>query len=151
MGKENLKQPKKEVPRPARFVKMFKRQFAEMVSAGKKLQTVRPTPTRMPKAGDVIDLREWTDKPYRSKQRKLGIGRILEVRVITITSERIEIEAWRGFRRMPNLDEFALRDGFESFKEMKGWFEKEHGLPFSGILIRWELVNEERHQDADMP
>lgn len=38
-------------------VKMFKPEFAELVRNGKKLQTIRPTPKRMPEVGDV-DWRE---------------------------------------------------------------------------------------------
>lgn len=48
------------------YVRMFKPQFAPLVESGKKLQTVRPTPKRMPKPGDKISLREWTGLPYRS-------------------------------------------------------------------------------------
>ena len=42
------------------IVKLFKPQFSPLVESGLKLQTVRPTPKRMPKPGDRISLREWT-------------------------------------------------------------------------------------------
>lgn len=32
---------------------------------------------------------------------------------------------------------FARRDGFKNWTEMYRWFEKTHGLPFKGVLIRW--------------
>jgi hypothetical protein len=32
----------------------------------------------------------------------------------------------------------AKRDGFDSFADMADWFEKNHGLPFEGYIIRWE-------------
>ncbi len=31
----------------------------------------------------------------------------------------------------------AVGDGFADFGEMLAWFEKTHGLPFEGLLIRW--------------
>ena len=37
----------------------------------------------------------------------------------------------RAFRRLARLD------GFSSVLEMAKWFEKTHGLPFEGVLIRW--------------
>ena len=37
------------------------------------------------------------------------------------------------------LEEFAQADGFDSWAEMLGWFEKTHGLPFIGRLIRGRL------------
>ncbi len=35
------------------------------------------------------------------------------------------------------LDAFAQNDGFEDFDCMKQWFNKTHGLPFTGDFIRW--------------
>jgi hypothetical protein len=58
---------------------MFKPQFADLVEAGTKLQTVRPVPSRLPGPGDTISLRTWTGKPYRSKMRLLREARIKEV------------------------------------------------------------------------
>jgi len=31
----------------------------------------------------------------------------------------------------------ARLDGFKSAAAMFDWFEKTHGLPFEGLLIRW--------------
>lgn len=127
--------------KPRRFVKMFKPQFAPLVKAGTKRQTIRPTPKRMPQSGDVIDCREWTGAPYRSPQRRLIEAPIVSVLLVRITSEAVitesyEVVSWmnkpRGMR-----DEFARADGFDSFEQMVQWFKKEHGLPFTGILIKW--------------
>jgi hypothetical protein len=35
--------------------------------------------------------------------------------------------------------QFAVADGFSCWEEMRQWFEHQHGLPFTGILIRWKL------------
>jgi hypothetical protein len=39
--------------------------------------------------------------------------------------------------RAEQLDHFAQDDGFRNWPFMKTWFEKQHGLPFSGDLIKW--------------
>ena len=115
------------------FVKMFKPEFAELVRTGKKLQTIRPRPKRMPKVGDVVSLRRWADKPYRSKHVILGTRRINEVAVVDITENGIVVNSYAE----PS-DDIARADGFGNFFEMLEWFEREHGLPFEGIMIRWE-------------
>jgi hypothetical protein len=68
----------------ARFVRMFKPRFARLVETGEKLQTIRPMPKRLPEIGDHLSLREWTGKPYRSKQRTLCEAIVIHVARITI-------------------------------------------------------------------
>lgn len=36
------------------------------------------------------------------------------------------------------MHELARVDGFKSASDMIAWFKVTHGLPFSGVLIRWE-------------
>lgn len=118
-----------------RFVRLFKPQFAALVESGRKLQTVRPTPTRMPCAGDTISLRIWTGKPYRSKQRVLREAVIVQVLPVRITSVGIQLD---GMYLCDDTElKFALADGFRSWPEMRDWFRAEHGLPFEGIVIYW--------------
>lgn len=119
-----------------RFVRMFKPRFARLVESGAKRQTIRPTPKRIPQPGDILDAREWTGKPYRSKQRKLREFKISRVSEIGISIEGIDEGEWP----MPDrfIDGFARADGFNGWAEMREWFEAEHGLPFTGILIEWE-------------
>jgi hypothetical protein len=124
------------------FVRMFKPQFAPMVEAGTKLQTVRPTPKRMPKVGDKISLRCWTDKPYRSKQRVLIESTITEVSIVDITEDGIAVNSYAE-----PCDDFARADGFRNFFELRDWFRATHGLPFEGIVIHWASINQgESHE-----
>ena len=37
-----------------------------------------------------------------------------------------------------DLDRLAVKDGFSNWRDLVKWFEREHGLPFTGILIEWE-------------
>jgi hypothetical protein len=119
---------------------MFKPQFASLVESGVKLQTVRPTPKRMPKAGDSISLRMWTGKPYRSKQQVLRESFITEVKTIWFNGVTILIDdpiAAFGLLSSESQESFARADGFENLKAMSDWFEANHGLPFTGIVIKW--------------
>ena len=121
------------------FVRMFKPQFAGLVERGEKTQTVRPVPKRMPKTGDRISLRTWSDKPYRSKQKLLAEGIITNVDRIEITDEGVTLlpESSLNLRVEVPRGSFAVADGFSCWEEMRQWFQHQHGLPFSGVLIRW--------------
>lgn len=118
-----------------RFVRMFKPRFAALVRAGTKKQTIRPTPKRMPKPGDIIDCREWTAIPRRSKQIKIGEFEIQHVATVNLDGGWIIV----GERVLNPKDEdrFAHADGFKDHLELVEWFEREHSLPFTGILISW--------------
>jgi len=119
---------------------MFKPQFAGLVERGEKLQTVRPTPKRMPKPGDKISLRAWIGKPYRSQQRVLMESTITEVSMVDITENGIAVNSYAE-----PCDDFARADGFRDFFELRDWFRATHGLPFEGIVIHWH------NADVDLP
>lgn len=122
---------------PRNFVRMFMPQFAPLVESGAKLQTVRPIAKRMPRPGDTISLRCWTEKPYRSKQRILREATVTSVTLIRIEPTALIIEN-RHALEPAEADAFARADGFEDFNRMIEWFTATHGLPFVGILIQWE-------------
>lgn len=128
-------------------VRTFKPQFAPLVKAGTKRQTIRPIPKRpqdMPKVGDLESWREWTGKPYRSKQRELAVVRIAGVWQVNLYGQLrpeapVIFQTFDGtLPRYGSLDQFASADGFSNFPEMLEWFERTHSLPFTGILIRAE-------------
>ena len=121
------------------MVRMFKPQFAPLVEAGTKRQTVRPTPKRMPFVGQHLSLRTWTGRPYRSKQRVLATARVMDVQPIRITDETLGIRITPpvGMHYWPDPDTFARADGFKDWPELREWFRTTHGLPFTGILIEW--------------
>lgn len=124
-------------------VRMFKPQFAPLVEAGTKCQTVRPKPKRMPKPGDRISLRVWTGNPYRSKQRVLRESEITAVETISLCDTGRELLVYvNGHELHPEqINDFAKADGFKGGIEMFNWFEATHGLPFDGVVIKW-------HNDA---
>ena len=121
---------------PRLFVRMFQPRFAPLVESGAKRQTVRKTPVRIPHAGDMLSLREWTGKPYRSKHRELLRAPCRMCVGIELDIDRVSIIG------MPMLtpemrEEFARKDGFEDWNDLLFWFALNHGFPFDGILIRW--------------
>lgn len=120
----------------ANFVRLFKPQFAALVESGGKLQTVRPTPKRMPRAGDTISLRAWSSLPYRSKQRVLREAVITSVVPFSILASGLFVID-NEQRPVWEADDFARQDGFRDANQMLVWFEANHGLPFEGIVIYW--------------
>ncbi len=124
-------------------VRMFKPQFAPLVEDGTKCQTVRPTPKRMPKAGDKISLRMWTGKPYRSKQRVLRESEISAVEKISLCDMGRELLVYvNGHELHPEeINAFAIADGFKGGIEMFNWFDATHGLPFDGVVIKWQNIS----------
>ena len=106
-------------------VLMFQPQFHQAVERGQKRQTIRPPRKRPVKVGDTLSLRTWSGAPYRSPQREL-------LRATCTAVDRITIDA--DFAD----DAEAMRDGFADAAEMRSWFARVHGIPFSGDRIAWE-------------
>lgn len=118
---------------------MFQSRFADAVESGQKAQTIRPFRKIPIAVGDFLDLRAWTGKPYRSKQRNLRM-------VVCSAVRAIEIDAIIGlcwFQSPEYLlskaeaERLAHKDGFRNCEEMIEWFDAMHGLPFMGNLITW--------------
>lgn len=126
----------------------FQARFAELVESGQKRQTIRKPRKndRDPKAGDTLQL--YTG--MRTKAcRKLGEARCyatlaVHLSVIPGTGPVVRMEGIAplrpGFRVLIDAaaDAFAYADGFDDAVEMMVWFQDTHGLPFDGLLIRWD-------------
>lgn len=109
---------------------MFQERFSGMVLEGNKRQTIRLRARCKP--GDVLSLRKWADKPYRSKHVILREEVCTEVLPVCIEDAAAFVCGDRFDR-----DVLARMDGFIDFEEMKEWFERVHELPFHGWAIRW--------------
>lgn len=132
------------------WVKTFEPRFEASIRAGEKVGTMRPTPKRMPTVGDQIDCRMWTGLPYRSPQAKISTFMITGVYPVVISDEgmTVVLPHKRMEKRLDQakpkhrlaLDQIAKGDGFESWKEMLGWFSDRYDLPFRGLWIYWGRV-----------
>jgi len=127
---------------PRTWVKMVSPQFIAAVEKDAKRQTVRPLPKNgvLPKVGDRISLRAWTGAPYRSKQRVLREGVIVDVErcCVRVNGVDLELVELRDHLYLVLLNGFAVMDGFADWSEMKAWFLATHKtLPFHGVLIAW--------------
>jgi len=116
----------------------FRKKFAEKVERGEKFQTIRKRRKdgRNPKAGQTAYLYFG----MRTKAcRKLGEGVITSAEPIYIDRNGLFIDIVVGANYLGHYEkvELSRADGFKSFHEMMQWFEKTHGLPFYGFLIKW--------------
>jgi len=111
----------------------FQGRFAPLVESGEKTQTIRPLRKRPICAGDMLHL--YTGMRTRAC-RKLGEGLCYMVSPITVTADCCYLY---GFL-VSNVraERIAQRDGFGSWRELAAWFKAQYGLPFNGVLIRWE-------------
>lgn len=124
------------------IVLTFQPRFAPLVESGRKLHTIRGERKKPIKPGDLLSLRQWTGRPYMSPQRLLR----QPTPCIAVTPIRV---SWTDTGRPILLDvdiltpdqatALAIGDGFASSADMVAWFERTHGLPFHGVLIRWAV------------
>lgn len=118
----------------------FQPRFAPLVESGTKAQTIRKERKRPIKVGDMLSLREWTGKPYASVQRRLRPETpCIGVYPITITDHGVDCQCYMDVLTCDYSTAVARADGFDSFFFMWRWFYDTHGLPFTGILIRWSI------------
>jgi hypothetical protein len=120
----------------------FQKQFAPAVETGEKRQTIRPEGKRRhARKGDKLQL-------YVGMRTK-GCRKLRDAVCHDACAIRIERNAiWtfgpQEYHTQPALDEWAKADGFEDWPAMRDWFDRTHGLPFSGVLIRWLVPPAER-------
>lgn len=130
------------------IVKLFKPEFEQAIVSGRKTSTIRPIPRgRPPLVGQVISLRLWTGKPYRSKQREIKRAIVTAVGWVFIGFNAVQVGEYDfGDRRVlrptwlreKQEHDLAVKDGFKSVDDLRNWFERVHGLPFQGIRIVWQ-------------
>lgn len=125
----------------------FKAQFADDVEEGRKRRSIRAPRKdgRDPKPGDVLQL--YTGMRQKGC-RKLGAAKVVRVRPVEISHTGVALDgrklyagdtpAYLGGPAPCDYDgDFARADGFDTFTDMVEFFEREHGLPFKGLLIEW--------------
>lgn len=125
----------------------FKAQFAADVEDGLKCRTIRAhrKDGRDPRRGTKLQL--YTGMRQKGCRKLLDVectsARLVEISHMGVTLEGRKLyagdaPAYLGGVQPESYDgDFARADGFDSFPDMAEFFEREHGLPFYGLLIEW--------------
>ena len=108
----------------------FYDRFVPSVYEGRKLSSIRRD-----KKGEVGDDVLLTD----TEGNKIRDGVFTEIIETFVDNNSIVIYGIENITDKQELDDFANEDGFANFEEMKTWFDRLYGLPFSGWLHVWEL------------
>ena len=126
---------------PKRITKTFQPDFVPKIISLSKITTIRGFPKRpgdMPAAKDILDFRQWSDKPYRSKQLRIATAEIVRVEEMELAPHFIAIGDQVTMERA-DLDGYARNDGFGDWKSLILWFRLNHGTDrFTGIIIEWD-------------
>ncbi len=113
----------------------FQKEFSSDVETGKKRQTIRAhrKDGRHAKPGDKLQL--YTGMRTKSCRKLVDPDpTCTSTEEITIAQDGISYSDG-GVSMTPEV--VAKRDGFATFEAMAEFFRKTHGLPFTGVLIRW--------------
>lgn len=111
----------------------FKPRFVSLIERGQKTQTIRPYGKRRhAQAGDTLHLYTGARTPLA--RLILPPRPCILAGHARITRTRVCIDG----ERVRDPEGFALRDGFEAFDDMTGFFDILYDLPFEGWVIRWE-------------
>ena len=120
---------------------LFLPRFVDPIRAGTKLQTIRRTARVV--SGQVMALRMWTGKPYRSPQENI-VPPVVFANVHTIWiavdwfDNRIDV-AIDG-EPVEDVPAFVRADGFRCVSDMVGYYRDHKVDAFHGSLIRWKEV-----------
>jgi hypothetical protein len=126
----------------------FKPEFVFAIDGGSKRRTIRRVrKTGNPEPGKPLQLFTGMRTLSCEKIRDVTCTR---VRPVVIDHMGVKLDgrqlfagdspAYLGGPDADHYDgDFARADGFDSFSDMKEFFEKQYGLPFDGQLIEWSL------------
>ncbi|RCW84867.1 hypothetical protein [Paracoccus lutimaris] len=116
----------------------FQTRFADAVASGQKCQTIRAQRKdgRHAQPGDRLQL--YTGMRTKACRKLIDPDPVCAgIEPVVIDANGIHLSDGRS---VPNPDMLARWDGFASFAEMAEWFDKTHGLPFTGMLIQWDRL-----------
>ncbi|WP_028314686.1 hypothetical protein [Desulfatibacillum aliphaticivorans] len=112
----------------------FKKQFAPMVKAELKNQTIRKERKRPIKPGDILRMYTGPYKPgKRIFLREAVCQSVQPIRINTDESVVLDGKELNGEAAF----KLAQDDGFPLTEKFVDFFRQNYGLPFEGVLIRW--------------
>ena len=108
---------------------MFQWRFEMPILASVKTSTIRRSARCKP--GDVLSLRSWIDKPYRSKQRVVKTAVCKSVTPLRLGlddhGDMIVFQDDHCLSRS-EMEQLAKVEGFDDIEAMRQWFESNHKL-----------------------
>ena len=112
----------------------------DKIISGAKRQTIRSVRKRAIVAGDKLFL-YWKQQSPKDCEK---LGETYCTKAIPVRIEKAK--AVLTYPEVCNyeivhLDKFAQDDGFDNWQQLVGYFEKNYGLPFEGVLIQWDAIN----------
>jgi hypothetical protein len=115
----------------------FVGQFHPRIRTGLKVSTIRSK--AWCEQGERVALRYWTGRPYRSPMAILGTAVVVHVSDVLIDRDGAYMRNvnTKELQRYPS-DMLAMQEGFGSWVAMRYWFDVTYGLPYTGVLTRWD-------------
>jgi hypothetical protein len=116
--------------------------FREQILSGAKRQTIRAVRKNPIKEGETLYM--WW-KQRSPKREKLGETKCINIAPITIRKDGYSIQSEKFFNSGEftdylSLSLMAIANGFKDWQELVEFFEKAHGLPFTGVVIQWDSI-----------
>lgn len=118
----------------------FQKRFAPMIEAGLKTHTIRGERKRHARVGERLQLYRGMRTKYCAKIISDPICNLVEPIHIRFAADSGLILSINLFdEEMPDLDAFAISDGFDDAAEMARFWATQHGQmdEFCGWLIGW--------------
>ena len=115
----------------------YRPQFAPLVESGDKRQTIRAFRKRLIKPGDR--LYHYTGLRTKQCRKLLESDCATTDRIKIYKNGNVHINAtllYESVKECLAFDDGFRREGHE-WEDMLAFFERTHGLPFTGQLIRW--------------
>lgn len=117
----------------------FKQRFVGAIRDKRKAQTVRADRNRHARVGEAVQL--YTGM-RTSHCMLIGTAICKSVQPIRFDFEaqEIQIGANRALESLPDLDAFAVTDGFDDYRGLCEFWRENHGevARWEGILIAWD-------------
>jgi hypothetical protein len=110
--------------------------FLEQAMSGRKLHTIRKNMKGRYKAGDVVEIRQWSGKPYCSKQDRTGLLFRIGVEPVTLVLRAGElIASVNGIPVSPKR--LAANDGLTLDNFIDWFFPGRKPGTFTGDIIHF--------------
>lgn len=110
----------------------FQAQFVPLVESDKKNQTIRKERKNPIKVGDTLKLYANWRTPETMLIKEVVCVQIIPIKILETGIKIMGCRIGDAGRHS-----IAVDDGFPNFLSMCAWFDKTHGLPFEGVLIKW--------------